>query len=80
MKIKFHFIFISHEYDIFQKVIRLQYQFPDDFPEVVQDLIKKLVVTDPEARLGSKDYNDLKSHELFSSIDWTSDLTEQTPP
>lgn len=70
----------SHEYDIFQKVMRVGYTIPEDFPETAKDIIKKLVVTEPDERLGSKDYNELKSHEFFESINWEDNLTEQTPP
>lgn len=70
----------SHEYDIFQKVIQLRFNFPDGFPSTAEDLIKKLVVTEPDNRLGSKDYNELKSDNFFSSINWDIDLSEQTVP
>lgn len=60
--------------------MQLRYTFPEDFPEMAKDLIKKLIVTEPADRLGSKDYADLKSHEFFTSIDWNVDLTELTPP
>jgi 3-phosphoinositide dependent protein kinase-1 len=57
--------------------------FPDDFPEKPKDLIEKLVVLDPTMRLGlsgeSRNYNDIKQHEFFESIDWNK-LYEQTPP
>ena len=79
----FHLIFLlinSHEYDIFQKIINLRFSFPDEFPELAQDLIKKLVVTEPENRLGATDYKQLKEHELFKTIDWTTSLAEMTPP
>lgn len=70
----------SHEYDIFQKIINLKFTFPDDFPLKAQDLIQKLVVTEPEARLGALDYKELKSHEFFETVDWSTSLAEQTPP
>ena len=34
----------SHEYDIFNSVVRVAYKLPEDFPDVIADLIKKLVV------------------------------------
>ncbi len=71
-----------HEYDIFQKVTRQNYSFPDEFPQNAQDLIKKLVVSDPNERLGASDtngYDMLKSHPFFESIEWKN-LINQTPP
>ena len=34
----------SHEYQIFQKVVRLEYEFPDGFPVHAKDLVTKLLV------------------------------------
>ncbi len=70
----------SHEYDIFQKVIQLRYTFPEGFPEIGRDLIKKLVVTEPASRLGAGDYRELKSHEFFAAIDWAVDLSKEAVP
>ena len=60
--------------------MRLGYTFPEDFPKSAEDLIRKLVVTEPDDRLSSKNYKDLKSHEFFESIDWSVDLSQMTPP
>ena len=35
----------SHEYDIFNAVVRVAFKIPDDFPELIGDLIRKLVVS-----------------------------------
>ena len=70
----------SHEYDIFQKIINLKYTFPDGFSELAQDLIKKLIIAEPNDRLGATDYSQLKSHEFFKSVDWTSSLVNSLPP
>ena len=70
----------SHEYDIFQKVMQLRYTFPEEFPEVGRDVIKKLVVTEPASRLGAGDYKELKSHEFFAAIDWSVDLSKGFVP
>jgi len=34
----------SHEYQIFQKVVKLEYEFPDGFPVHAKDLVTKLLV------------------------------------
>lgn len=34
----------SHEYDIFNSVVRVAYKLPEGFPDVIADLIQKLVV------------------------------------
>lgn len=76
-------LFASHEYDIFQKIVRLNYSFPEYFDDKAQDLIQQLVVTEPSQRLGANEesqsgYAQLKAHPYFSQIDWTN-LSEQTP-
>jgi serine/threonine protein kinase len=83
-KLCLNFHFESHEYDIFQKIVRLNYSFPEYFDEKAKDLIQKLVVTEPAQRLGAYEesqsgYAQLKVHPYFSNIDWTN-LSEQTPP
>lgn len=72
----------GHEYDIFQKVTRLDFSFPDEFPQNAEDLVKKLVVSNPDDRLGASEmngYDKLKSHQFFELIEW-SNLIKQNPP
>ena len=35
----------SHEYQIFQKILKLDYEFPDGFNPVAKDLVQKLLVS-----------------------------------
>lgn len=51
----------------------------DDFDQTCADLIKKLVVIDPNERLGTQGYEKLKSHLFFDTIDWNN-LSDQSPP
>ena len=44
--------------------------FPSYLSKDLVDLSKKLLVTDPLKRLGSKSFADLKSHPFFSVINW----------
>ncbi|XP_077980697.1 3-phosphoinositide-dependent protein kinase 1-like [Glandiceps talaboti] len=72
----------SNEYLIFQKIIKLEYDFPDGFPSVPRDLVKKLLILEPTKRLGCDDlgsYPCLKSHAFFETMDWQN-LHTQTPP
>ncbi|GAA5992991.1 hypothetical protein JCM10908_000786 [Rhodotorula pacifica] len=59
------------EYLMFQKIINLQYDFPPGFPHHARDLVEKLLVVDPLARLGGDPANGngieaLKSHPFFT--------------
>ena len=35
----------SNEYQIFQRIIKLEYSFPSGFPDVPKDLVEKLLVS-----------------------------------
>lgn len=71
-----------HEYEIFQKIQKLDYSFPEGFDPVARDLVEKLLVIDPTKRLGCEEmggFGPLKSHPFFEGINWE-DLANQTPP
>jgi serine/threonine protein kinase len=75
----------SNDIQIFHNVLNMDYEISKDLPDDVRDLISKLLVEDPEKRLGagekgtSFDYHSLKSHEFFKDILFE-DLDKQTPP
>ncbi|KAI0769612.1 kinase-like protein [Trametes elegans] len=69
-----------------QKIKQLEYSFPDGFDEQAQDLIRKLLVRDPNQRLGAGppgspyDMHALRSHPFFASINWRTLWTDPAPP
>lgn len=67
------------EFLIFQKVSSVKFQYPIGFPEVAKDLVNKLLVADPEKRLGALGFKELKSHPFFKDIDFDK-LPTTTPP
>ncbi|TFL04866.1 kinase-like domain-containing protein, partial [Pterulicium gracile] len=73
------------EYLTWQKIKQLEYSFPEGFDPVAQDLVQRLLVKDPSARLGAgssgsdHDMPALRSHPFFSSTDWST-LWSDTPP
>eukprot|EP00833_Pecoramyces_ruminatium_P015644 jgi/Orpsp1_1/1189676/evm.model.d7180000073681.1 len=74
----------NNEYQTFQKIIKMEYSLPDEIPDVAKDLIKKLLVEDPNHRIGSDTpegggYEALKSHPFFENIVWEN-IHLQTPP
>ncbi|KAG4095301.1 Pkinase-domain-containing protein [Neocallimastix lanati (nom. inval.)] len=74
----------SNEYQTFQKILKMEYTLPDEIPEVAKDLIKKLLVEDPNHRIGADTpegggYEALKSHPFFEGIVWEN-IHLQTPP
>lgn len=70
------------EYIIFQKILKLEYEFPDGFAPLARSIVENLLVLDPSKRLGASDavgYPSLRSHPFFAGIDFET-LHEQTPP
>ena len=68
---------------IFFQIQNLEYSFHDGFDSVARDLVEKLLVINPQSRLGAGDspgdYCSLKSHPFFHSINFHS-LHNTTPP
>ncbi|XP_018333405.1 3-phosphoinositide-dependent protein kinase 1 [Agrilus planipennis] len=61
------------EYLIFQKILKLEYEFPTDIDTTIQDLIKNLLILTPEKRLGaneSKIYTSIRQHPFFRDTNW----------
>ncbi|KAJ7485261.1 kinase-like domain-containing protein [Mycena latifolia] len=74
------------DYLTWQKVKKVEYEFPSGFDEQAKDLVQRLLIYDPLQRLGAglrgspNDPSALKSHPFFSSIVWTSLWTDPAPP
>ncbi|KAK0213027.1 kinase-like protein [Desarmillaria ectypa] len=74
------------EYLTMQKVKKIEYSFPEGFDEQGKDLVQKLLVRDPEQRLGAgtegtdNDMKALYSHPFFASINWKTLWTDPAPP
>lgn len=71
------------EFLIFQKILKMEYEFPEEFPTDAKDLVEKILVLDHSERLGSNDagetYESIRNHPFFDGIDWDN-LFEVTPP
>lgn len=67
----------ANEYQTFQKIVGLEYDFPTGFPEVAKDLIERLLVLDPATRLTIEH---AKRHEFFNGITWGRGLWKQKAP
>lgn len=63
------------EYLIFQKILKLEYEFPEGFDRIAKNLIEKLLVLLPEKRLGASDtkpYSSIREHEFLKDINFDS--------
>jgi 3-phosphoinositide dependent protein kinase-1 len=67
----------ANEYLTFQKILALDYTFPDGFPEVARDLVERLLVLEPTSRLPM---DHIKNHRFFDGIQWGKTLWRQKPP
>ena len=67
----------KNEYYTFQKIVGLEYTYPDGFPEVAKDLVDRLLVRDPAKRLPVEH---IKNHQFFEGIQWGKDLWKQKAP
>jgi serine/threonine protein kinase len=66
----------TSEMNIFDNIINMRYVLSKDLPEVVKDLLDRMLVESPDKRLGSGkngteyDFASLKSHEFFKGINF----------
>ncbi|PWN26947.1 hypothetical protein BDZ90DRAFT_233029 [Jaminaea rosea] len=57
----------SSEYQTFQKILKRDFEFPEGFDEQAKDLVERLLVLEPEGRLGVAG---VKGHGFFEGTDW----------
>lgn len=55
----------STDYFILLRVEARSLEFPPDFDPLARDLVERLLVADPEKRLGASDFREIKSHPFF---------------
>lgn len=67
----------SNDYQTFQKIVNLEYEYPPGFPRQARDLIDRLLVLDPQKRLSIEH---IKSHPFFEGTQWGRDLWKQKAP
>jgi 3-phosphoinositide dependent protein kinase-1 len=67
----------ANEYQTFQKIVGLDYTFPDGFPAVARDLVERLLVLDPAKRLPMEH---IKNHRFFEGVTWGKGLWKQKAP
>ncbi|KAJ1781394.1 serine/threonine protein kinase, partial [Coemansia sp. RSA 2399] len=71
-----------NEYQTFQKVLKLDYTVPPGLPPQARDLVERILVLEPEKRLGATQrggFRELKEHAFFNGFEWNG-LASRTPP
>ena len=72
----------TSQYHIFQKIQALDYEFPADFDETAKDLTEKLIVSDPEKRLGAEASGGISAllrHPFFADVDFETLHLQKAP-
>jgi 3-phosphoinositide dependent protein kinase-1 len=67
----------GNEYQTFQKIVALDYEFPRGFPDLARDLVERLLVLEPTRRLTIEH---IKNHQFFDGIRWGKGLWSQKAP
>jgi 3-phosphoinositide dependent protein kinase-1 len=67
----------ANEYLTFQKILGLEYTFPDGFPDVARDLVERLLVLEPANRLPVEH---IRNHRFFEGTQWGKNLWRQKAP
>lgn len=69
----------SNEYLIYQKILKLEYDFPENFDVEAKDLINKLIQINPDDRLGASDnidehgYASIRRHSFIQNYKQSQD-------
>lgn len=63
----------------FDKIKECVYECPDTVPEVAKDLIQRILLKNPEDRLGAQNIQDLMNHQFFNGINFETVSTEMPP-
>ncbi|BHF65752.1 3-phosphoinositide dependent protein kinase-1 [Sparganum proliferum] len=72
----------GHEFDVFRKVLALDYVFPERFDNEAKDIVQRLLVASPSDRLGgptSGGPTAVRSHPFFAGVEWDSLMQKQPP-
>lgn len=68
--------------DVFKRIVRAQYSIPPTitggFASV--DILKKLLVSNPDLRLGSQGIDNIRQHDFFTGMDFSLLLKKELSP
>jgi len=58
------------ERTLYEQIKNLTIDLPEQVSPEAEDLINKLLIKDPEKRLGTKSKDEIKNHPFFKGVDW----------
>ena len=68
----------TQNYTVFPKINNREIEWPTqmEMDPVARDIIDKLIVIDPNERLGASNMDNLKNHPFFNGINFNGDMTK----
>lgn len=60
----------TDERTLYEQIRTMTVEMPEEVSKDAEDLLLKLLIKDPEKRLGSKNKEDIKRHPFFKGLDW----------
>ncbi|KAJ5071524.1 serine/threonine-protein kinase pkga-related [Anaeramoeba ignava] len=65
--------------EVFENIIKHNFEFPPYISDELHDLISKLLVSDPSQRLGFNGSEEIKAHAFFKDVNWENIISENPP-
>lgn len=56
--------------DLFEKIKNCDYKLPEHISPEAKDLVKRLLVGNPDERLGDSSIEEIKQHPFFANVNW----------
>lgn len=60
----------TDEKTLYEQIRNMAVEMPEEISKDAEDLILKLLIKDPEKRLGAKSKEEIKRHPFFKDLDW----------
>lgn len=70
----------TDEKTLYDQIRNLAVEMPEEISQEAEDLILKLLIKDPERRLGSKNKEEIKRHPFFKNLDWEKMANKELVP
>jgi len=60
----------SNQEKLYENILKAHLQIPSFFSPELENLIKSLLIRNPQKRLGVGGAHEIKRHDWFSKVDW----------
>eukprot|EP00656_Telonema_subtile_P036832 TRINITY_DN4089_c0_g1_i4.p1 TRINITY_DN4089_c0_g1~~TRINITY_DN4089_c0_g1_i4.p1 ORF type:complete len:364 (+),score=58.22 TRINITY_DN4089_c0_g1_i4:278-1369(+) len=71
----------DNQSEVYSRVLAGRIPFPSTFDCIAKDIVRRLLITDPTARIGCllRGAEDVKRHKFFRGVDWGGLYSEEIP-